>query len=454
MAEVNGLVLDPVDKRPSLDHVPGNYGLPIIGNTFPVLFDNRRFTQRMYDRYGPVYRNSVLFQRFLVLLRPDAAQWLLTDREQLLSSKLGWKASLGAFFSGGLMLRDFDDHRFHRRIVQAAFRRGAIEGYIPVIESLIERRFAQLGDGSHTLQLYPLVKSLTLDIAARVFLGVALGGDAAEVQRHFVNVVKATTGIVRAPIPGSAYWRGMKSRAALAKFLRAQIASRRATGGGDLLSQLCAATDPEGNVFSDDEIVDHMVFFLVAAHDTTASTMASLAYEFIRNPEWQDRCREEIGGQGGGPMNVATLESMTVLGACLKEALRMYPPVPLIPRRTLRACEFQEVSIPANTTLFLNLSFMHRLPDQWPDPDRFMPSRFIDESDAAEQRHQFAWFPFGGGAHMCSGYHLASLQVKLFFSVLLKSWRLLPSGKKDRGFSLFPIPKPRNGLPVRMTRIP
>ncbi len=441
-----------VREQRDLGAFPGSYGLPVVGNSFAVLFRNQQFTQRMYDTYGPVYRNSVLFQRFVTLLSADAAQKLIADRESTFSNELGWNASLGAFFAGGLMLRDFEDHKFHRKLIQPAFRRAALEGYLPLAAAIMARRQAEQLAPGKPLRFYPYVKALTLEIAARLFLGVELGADSLRLQRAFVQVVKAAAALIRRPVPGLAHWRGVRARRVLAEYLRARIPARRRQPGADLFSQLCIATDEDGVAFSDDEIVDHLIFFMVAAHDTTASSLTSLTYELCKNPDWQERLRADVARFAPGTAGIGALESMDVVDAAFREALRLYPPVPLIPRRTVKPVEIAGYHVPANTTLYLNVTFIQRLAEHWPDPNRFDPARFFAGAEKdGERRHPYAWFPFGGGAHMCAGFHLANLMVKLFLWHFLREYRIaFPAGYAPPDFALFPFPRPKDGLLARL----
>jgi cytochrome P450 len=91
----------------------------------------------------------------------------------------------------------------------------------------------------------------------------------------------------------------------------------------------------------------------------------------------------------------------------------------------------------------------HRIPEYWPDPEHFDPLRFTPENSRG--RHKYAWVPFGGGAHMCLGQHFAYMQVKMFLFALFEGHRVRstgPLGDVERDFRMFPIPKPKNGLPI------
>jgi cytochrome P450 len=131
-----------------------------------------------------------------------------------------------------------------------------------------------------------------------------------------------------------------------------------------------------------------------------------------------------------------------------KEAMRMRPPVPSIPRRATRDFNFGGYQIPAGTLVGANPLFTHHMPALWPDPDAFDPLRFTDE--AQRNRHRFAYVPFGGGAHMCLGLHFAYMQAKCFARHFLQNLDVaLPKGTTP-DWQMWPIPKPRDGLRVTL----
>jgi cytochrome P450 len=116
----------------------------------------------------------------------------------------------------------------------------------------------------------------------------------------------------------------------------------------------------------------------------------------------------------------------------------------------VRDFQYKDHDIPAGTRVALNPLFTHRMPELWPEPLKFDPLRFANE--AVRARHKYAWVPFGGGAHMCLGLHFAYMQAKTFFYHLLTTTRVsLADGYVPR-WQMWPIPKPRDGLPVRIER--
>ena len=107
----------------NLDHIPGSYGLPIIGDTFGFVVKPFETLDRRYRKYGPVSKMSMTFQKSVIALGPEFIQQLTLDSEHAFSAQMGYDAPLGDFFAGGLLMKDFKEHKFHRRIMQTAPRR-------------------------------------------------------------------------------------------------------------------------------------------------------------------------------------------------------------------------------------------------------------------------------------------------------------------------------------------
>src|SRR5258707_4364903 len=153
------------------------------------------------------------------------------------------------------------------------------------------------------------MKQLTLDLAATSFLGAGIGAEVDEITRAFVDMGAASVAVIRRPLPGTQMARGVKGRKRIVAYFSEQIPLRRAKGGGDdLFSQLCQATHEDGGLLSTQDIIDHMSFLMMAAHDTLTSSLTSFMGELAAHPEWQQKLRDEGSGLGlaaAAPMTFA-----------------------------------------------------------------------------------------------------------------------------------------------------
>jgi cytochrome P450 len=441
-------------RRNSLTHIPGDEGWPLIGKTLNVLADPKGQVERCAAKYGLVYRSHLFGETSLVLLGPEANELVLFDQAKLFSSTFGWGRILGLLFPRGLMLLDFEEHRLHRRALSVAFKSGPMKSYLAELDTGIAARVAQWKAQPGPMLFYPAMKQLTLDLAATSFLGAGIGPEVDEITAAFVDMVAASVAVIRKPLPGTKMARGVKGRQRIVAYFSEQIPIRRARGGEDLFSQLCRATHEDGALLSTQDIVDHMSFLMMAAHDTLTSSLTSFVAELAANPQWQDRLRAEVTALDvapGQPTSFDNLEAMPLSEMAFKEALRLKPPVPSMPRRAVRDFSFRGFAIPAGSMIGVNPLFTHHMPEIWPDPQRFDPLRFTEE--AQRGRHRFAWVPFGGGAHMCIGLHFAYMQAKCFARHFLQnlSVSLEPGYKPD--WQMWPIPKPRDGLRVTLSPV-
>ena len=434
----------PRQQKGALDHIPGNYGLPFVGNTFKLLADPIAFSENMAARYGPVYRNRALGGTGINLLGPDANELVLFDRDKIFSSEQGWGPVLNLLFPRGLMLMDFDKHRADRKTLSVAFKPEPMRHYATELDTGIKAAIG--GWAGQTLRFYDAVKKLTLDLAATSFLGVPLGAEADRINQAFVDEVQASVSPIRNPWPGTQMRKGVKARAYLVDFFEREIPARRTGDGQDFFSQFCRATDDEGAPLTALAIADHMNFLMMAAHDTITSSATSLVMLLARNPEWQERLREEVAALDTALPLTEQLDRLILTEYAFKESLRMMPPVPSIPRRALKDFSFGGYDIPAGTSVGTAITYTHRMAEYWPDPDKFDPLRFTPE--ASKGRHRFAWVPFGGGAHMCIGLHFATMQMRLLIAHLLTRYRIEAAAGSGDAWQVFPIPRPKDGLPV------
>jgi len=437
----------------ALAHIPGDNGWPLVGHTLVVLSDPKGFVERRAERYGPVYRSHAFGQSNVSLLGPDANEFVLLDSQKLFSSMFGWSVLLGRLFPRGLMLLDFDEHRLHRRALSVAFKSGPMQSYLGQLNAGIAKGLAQWPCGRE-FKFYPAVKQLTLDLAATSFLGEELGPELEAVKRAFIAMVAASVAVIRVPLPGTQMGRGVRGRALIVDYFNRQIPLRRERGGDDLFSQLCRATWEDGSLLSNADIVDHMSFLMMAAHDTLTSSLTSFVYRLAANPLWQERVREDVRGlklAADEPLPFSRLDDLTLTEMAFKEAMRLAPPVPSLPRRAVRDFEFMGYRIPAGAGININPLYTHHMPQIWPDPERYDPLRF--NAEASRARHKFAFVPFGGGAHMCLGLNFAYMQAKCFTWHFLNRFRVAIAPDYRPAWKMWPIPYPRDGLHVTLAPV-
>ena len=429
--------------------IPGDGGLPILGNSLAWLKGPLDYMRKRYDTYGEISWTKMFGIEMVSMLGPDAAQFVLMNRDNVFSNEQGWTYFIGPFFHRGVMLLDFDEHRHHRRIMQAAFTTQALRGYLDTMNPAIEQGIAQWQPGEG-FTVFSALKQLTLDIATKVFMGYQLGAEASKLNTAFIDTVRAGTGLIRHDVPFTRWHKGIVGRRVLEDFFRSQLAQKRQSSGNDMFAQLCRARTEEGDSFSDDDIVNHMIFLMMAAHDTTTITLTSMFYRLARHPDWQERLRAESVALGKKHIGYDDLEHMQGMTLVMKEALRLMAPVPSMPRMTLKDIVYKGFLIPKGSRVSISPAFTHFMPQYWQEPERFDPERFVD-ARREDKVHPFAWMPFGGGAHKCIGLHFADMQVKAILHQVLRRFRWQVDANYIMPIDNTSLPAPADKLPVTLT---
>jgi cytochrome P450 len=211
---------------------------------------------------------------------------------------------------------------------------------------------------------------------------------------------------------------GRKLRDAVAAIL----ARRRAAGveGHDLLARLAGARNPDtGAPMSDKQLIDNLVTFLAAGHETTAKALTWTLYLIARAPEWQHRIRREVKEVAGeAPIAAEHIDRLIVTRAVIEEAMRLYPPAPVMTRQTAGQVQLGGETIPDRSMIFIPIFAIHRHRKLWDDPDRFDPERFMPERKAAHARTQF--MPFGFGPRTCIGASFAIMEAVAILATLVR----------------------------------
>ncbi|MEW5808933.1 MAG: cytochrome P450 [Actinomycetota bacterium] len=434
-----------------LKAISGDAGLPILGHMIETFRGGPDFILEQYRQHGPLFYSQSPALSAVMALGPDATQAVFTNRNKDFSQR-AWDPIIGPFFDGGLMLLDFEEHLFHRRIMQEAFTRTRLSGYVPHVDSVATRVLSNDWVANDPRFLfYPAIKELTLDIASEVFMGHPAGTDrelVTTINQAFTTTTRAGNAIVRKPVPPLTWWRGIKARETLERYFKSRIGEKRRSESTDMFSVLCHSQDEEGRSFTDDQIVSHMIFLMMAAHDTSTSTMTTMAYHLAANPEWQDRLREESQRIGEGPLDIEALEKLETYDLVVNESLRMMTPLPFNFRQTVRDTELLGYYIPADTAVVTWPSINHRLPELWTDPEKFDPERFTEPRNE-HKRHRYAFAPFGGGAHKCIGMVFGQLEIKTVMHRLLTRYRLeLPKAGYTPRYDYGGMPVPLDGMPI------
>jgi cytochrome P450 len=215
--------------------------------------------------------------------------------------------------------------------------------------------------------------------------------------------------------------RAQRARAGLDELISRVIAERRASGRRvpDLLQMLLDATDPENPAdrLTEKEIMDELVTFLLAGHETTSNTLTWALYLISQSPEVERKLVEELGRELGDRLpRPEDLERLVYTDRVVKEAMRLYPPAFVLARRAARDTTIGPYAVPRGSEVVVWTYFTHRDPRYYPEPEAFRPERFEEAEEA--RRPKQAYLPFGAGPRACIGRAFAQSEATILLACL------------------------------------
>ena len=412
-----------------------------------------------YERYGPVFTLRIFHGRVVFMLGPEANHHVLVSHADNFRWRDGHMGDLIPLLGDGLLTIDGDFHRRSRKAMLPAFGRARIAAST---QTMVDETVAAVDALGMTgeVDVYTWTRRLALRIALRALFGFdpdrgVRGVDAAHAfeiglgfyaRDYFLQILRG---------PRTPYARMQRAREALDGVIFGEIARRRASGerGDDLLSLLLDARDEDGFELDDQHVRDEVMTLLFAGHDTTTSTVSFLLYELDRNPEERAFVEAEIddvlGGDPPAPEQL-TGTALPRLEMAIDEALRLYPPAWVGPRRSVEPFTFAGHDVPGNIPVNYSSWVSHRLADVFDDPHAFRSERFTAENRARLAKG--AYVPFGGGSRTCIGMRFGQAEVRTIVALLLARRRFDTRAGYVLRTRQMPTIGPKDGLPMTVRR--
>ncbi|KJE95200.1 cytochrome P450 [Capsaspora owczarzaki ATCC 30864] len=316
----------------------------------------------------------------------------------------------------------------HRRLLSPLFAEKFMEVYATVFIASGERLFKQWHETPRgtKINIYEAFIRLTLDIIGLTGFGynfAALDNPDSRYVHAGQEILDEIVRLNLLPKPIAALDRAKKDK--LRDGMKAfedvvdDVVKANRAGGNDedetsknMLSELLRMQDEEGKL-TREEVHDEIITLMIAGHETTANTMSWAIFQLARNPSVQAKLRQEIETVlEGRPPKYEDRKNLPYTEWVIKESLRMYPTLPIIPREAMADTEIRGKLVPKGTWVQADLVSMHSDPKIWGDPETFRPERF-DESNPDNNRHPAAFMPFGGGRRICIGQRFAFLEATL-----------------------------------------
>jgi cytochrome P450 len=402
-------------------------------------------------RFGPFHA--------YVLNSPDAIRDALVSQARKLEKGLSFGRAK-RLIGNGLVMSEGENHRRQRRLMQPAFHRAQIARYLGTMRDVAVPRISAWPDGG-TLALDRELRSITLTVLTRTLLSSDISSEEIEEIERLLRVLLSellARGIT-ANVPGLGWvpTRSNRRFAAASRRLGAMLTGiidgYRTAGAdhGDLMSILMRARDDEtGTAMTGKQLRDEATTLVIAGSETTGNTIAWACYLIAQHPRIQVRLQEEADlVLAGGDASYETLTRLPFTRAVITEALRLYSPVWILPRRSLADVELGGHLLRAGSRMVFSPYALNRDPRLHRDPERFDPGRWATDYTRTDMRASF--FPFGQGIRNCIGEGFAWTESLLLLSAIAARWHLRLAG----GAPVHPVVSSTlvpNELPIIVTR--
>ncbi|WP_024875063.1 cytochrome P450 [Saccharomonospora piscinae] len=385
--------------------------------------------------YGDAVRVAIGPKQLYIFNHPDHAKHVLADNAANYHKGIGYTEAKRAL-GDGLLTSEGALWKEQRRTIQPVFQHKRIAARADVIIEealeLVERLRAHRGTGV-PVNVLTEVTALTLGVLGSTLMDTDLGAfDSVESSFEAVQdqamFEMETLGLVPRWLPLRGQRSFRRARAQLERVVNELVARRNAQPSGtgdDVLTRLIASTakEPDRRV-ADRRMRDELVTLLLAGHETTASTVGWTLHLVGRHPRVRERLHEEaVAVFGGRRPTYADLPRLRYTNMVLQEAMRLYPPVWILPRRAVADDVIGDYRVPAGAEVLICPYTLHRHPRYWPEPERFDPERF--DPDVPADRARYAHIPFGAGPRFCVGNHLGMMEATFVLSLLMRDLLLV-----------------------------
>lgn len=412
----------------TLPVLPGR--LPLVGHALMLV----RTPLELMSGANPDDDIAVLYggwQPWYLVSSPELARQILVEDARKFDRGMIFEA-VTRIVGKTSLTADGDLHKQRRRLVQPTLDRRRMPDYAPTMATAAHDLVSSWRDGAR-LPLFDLISDFSFEVVTRTL--VTAGIDDARVtdfKRYLplalAGVTKSMydpTGLMR-HIPTSDNRRTNHAIRQVRTTIADAIAHHRAAGGedhGDMLSSLVR----DGHGLSDSEICDEAMGLLVAGTETITSALCWAIHLLTEHPEVQARLHRELDEVlSGRPPTIEDVPKLDYLRRMFTEILRLYPPAWLVSRRTLTEVRLGDVLVPARRPVFVCLYTLHRRKENFPDPDRFDPDRWLPERAKTLPRE--AYLPFSTGVHRCPGDHFTWTMAAVLLAALCQRWRLTAVG--------------------------
>jgi cytochrome P450 family 135 len=398
-------------------------------------------------RFGPMFTLKIAYEGdWVVISDPELVKQVFTGDPKVFHAGEGNQILRPVLGDNSVLVLDEKKHIAQRKLLLPPFHGERMQGYGEKMAEIAAREIESWPTGV-PCKLRPRMQAITLEIVIETVFGVHGGermGPLRDALRDFLDLTTdpkvllpiltiGPTRLTRIP----AFRRRVEG---VDRLLAAEIAERRAAEDlaerDDVLSMLVQARHEDGSPMSDAEIRDELLTLLVAGHETTATALSWAMERLTRHPEKLERLRAEV----------ETGED-AYLTATIQETLRLRPVIVVVIRKLTEPIELGGYELPAGARVVPSIHLIHRDPQTYPEPERFLPERFLDNPPGT-----YTWIPFGGGVRRCLGAAFAQFEMAVVLRELVRRYDVAPTNPaSERPFRRAITETPRHDAEVILT---
>lgn len=388
--------------------------------------------QRLYRAWMAEFRTP-FFTSFL-MNQPELVETVLKKRPDDFpkSNRIG--EGLRPLLGESVFLTNGETWKRQRRIIDPSFEGGRLRDTFPAMWAASEACVARLAEqAGGEVEIEEVTSHAAADVIFRTLFSIPIEHEvAARVFTRFRAYQRAQPLLNLAAFLPVPRWvprfhsRQTRENATKIRSLIRQLTAERmhqieaGTAPDDLATKIMTTADPQtGEKFDTDEMVDQVAIFFLAGHETSASALAWTLYLMALYPEWQERLAAEADALDDTSFTV--MSKLRLSRDVFREALRLYPPVPMMVRETTCPEQFRDRTAPRGAQLVISPWHLHRHERLWDNPDGFDPERWQTENGKTCQRN--AYIPFSAGSRVCTGAGFAMVEGPLILSMLLRRFR-------------------------------
>ncbi len=400
-------------------------GLPLLGHVLELRRRPIELFWRVRNECGEIGELNFAGNRVVLLTGESAQEAFFRGTDEQLDQAAAYPFMTPVFGRG--VVFDATPEQRRQAMRNQALRDSAMRGHAERIAAETQGMIDRLGE-SGELDLLDFFSELTIYTSSACLIGLEFRGELTpEYFRVFYELEKGTDALayVNPNLPLPAFRRRDRARARLVELLTEvfERRGRRPDRARELFDVLLGIRDPDGSPrFTIDQITGMFISMMFAGHHTTSGSAAWTLIELLRNPGALSPVQRELDElfSDGSSVSYQALREIPRLECAIKETLRLHPPLILLMRRVEFDFHYKGWTVPAGKLVGVSPAVSNRMPECFPDPDRYEPERYAEGRE--EDRQSFAWIPFGGGRHRCVGAAFAMMQLKAIFCALLRGY--------------------------------